>query len=165
MKRWSGSGALAVHMAEALMNPTIKPKVERAAYLCKADLVSEMVGEFPELQGIMGREYARLAGEPEPIYQAICEHYLPRFAGDGLPGTDVGAVVSIADKLDTIAGLFRHRPYPHRRRRSLCPAAAVSWHHQYHFAEEIYCLAGGPGGNSRGVACGKDHAITRGYYT
>lgn len=98
--------ALAVHMAEALVNPTIKPKVERAAYLCKADLVSEMVGEFPELQGIMGREYARLAGEPEPIYQAICDHYLPRFAGDCLPATDVGAVVSIADKLDTIVGCF-----------------------------------------------------------
>ncbi len=98
--------ALAVHMAEALVNPTIKPKVERAAYLCKADLVSEMVGEFPELQGIMGREYARLAGEPDAIYQAIYEHYLPRFAGDGLPATDVGAVVSIADKLDTIAGCF-----------------------------------------------------------
>ncbi len=98
--------ALAMHIAEALMNPTIKPKVERAAYLCKADLVSEMVGEFPELQGIMGREYARLAGEPEAIYQAICEHYLPRFAGDGLPATDVGAVVSISDKLDTIVGCF-----------------------------------------------------------
>jgi len=98
--------ALAMHLAEALMNPTIKPKVERAAYLCKADLVSEMVGEFPELQGIMGREYARLAGEPEAVYQAIYEHYLPRFAGDELPATDVGAVVSIADKLDTIAGCF-----------------------------------------------------------
>jgi glycyl-tRNA synthetase beta chain len=54
----------------------------------------------------MGREYARLAGEPDAIYQAIYEHYLPRFAGDGLPATDVGAVVSIADKLDTIAGCF-----------------------------------------------------------
>jgi glycyl-tRNA synthetase beta chain len=98
--------ALALIIAEALVNPTIKSKVERAAYLCKADLVSEMVGEFPELQGIMGREYARLAGEPEAVYQAIYEHYLPRFAGDDLPATDVGAVVSIADKLDTIAGCF-----------------------------------------------------------
>lgn len=98
--------SLAVQLAETLMNPTIKGKVERAAYLCKADLVSEMVGEFPELQGVMGREYARLAGEPEAVYEAIYEHYLPRFAGDGLPATDVGAVVSIADKLDTIAGCF-----------------------------------------------------------
>ncbi len=98
--------SLAAHLAETLMNPTIKTKVERAAYLCKADLVSEMVGEFPELQGVMGREYARLAGEPEAVCEAIYEHYLPRFAGDELPASDVGAVVSIADKLDTIAGCF-----------------------------------------------------------
>ena len=98
--------SLAQALAEALVNPTIKPKVERAAYLCKADLVSEMVGEFPELQGIMGREYARLAGEPEAVCQAIYEHYLPRFAGDELPASDAGAIVSIADKLDTITGCF-----------------------------------------------------------
>ncbi len=90
MKKWSGSALWPCIMAEALMNPTIKPKVERAAYLCKADLVSEMVGEFPELQGIMGREYARLAGEPEAVCQAIYEHYLPRFAGDELPGNRCG---------------------------------------------------------------------------
>jgi glycyl-tRNA synthetase beta chain len=65
-----------------------------------------MVGEFPGLQGIMGREYARLAGEPAEVSQAIYEHYLPRFAGDELPASDVGAIVSIADKLDTIAGCF-----------------------------------------------------------
>ncbi|MBM4311095.1 MAG: glycine--tRNA ligase subunit beta [Deltaproteobacteria bacterium] len=97
--------ALAVHIA-SVFNPGLKDSVERAAYLCKADLVSEMVGEFPELQGIMGREYARLAAEPEAVYQAIFEHYLPRFAGDELPAGDTGAIVSIADKLDTIAGCF-----------------------------------------------------------
>jgi glycyl-tRNA synthetase beta chain len=97
--------ALAMHIAGAI-NPAAKEHVERAAYLCKADLVSEMVGEFPELQGIMGREYARLAGEPEAVYQAIFEHYLPRFAGDQLPAEDTGAIVSLADKLDTIAGCF-----------------------------------------------------------
>jgi len=97
---------LGLFIAEALNNPSITGRVERAAYLCKADLVSEMVGEFPELQGIMGREYARIAGEPDAVCQAIFEHYLPRFAGDELPATDVGAVVSISDKLDTIAGCF-----------------------------------------------------------
>ncbi len=97
--------ALAAHIAEAV-NPSIRDTADRAAYLCKADLVSEMVGEFPELQGIMGREYARLAGEPESVCQAVFEHYLPRFAGDELPASDAGAVVSMADKLDTITGCF-----------------------------------------------------------
>jgi glycyl-tRNA synthetase beta chain len=103
MERFRG---LARHLAEALDNPAITSDVERTAYLCKADLVSEMVGEFPGLQGIMGREYAHLAGEPAEVSQAIYEHYLPRFAGDELPASDVGAIVSIADKLDTITGCF-----------------------------------------------------------
>jgi len=98
--------SLAAHLGEALDKSAIVPDVERTAYLCKADLVSEMVGEFPGLQGIMGREYARLAGEPDVVSQAIFEHYLPRFAGDELPKSDAGAIVSIADKLDTIAGCF-----------------------------------------------------------
>jgi glycyl-tRNA synthetase beta chain len=97
---------LSVFLAEKFINPSIKLIAERAAYLCKADLVSEMVGEFPELQGIMGREYAKLAGETEDVSAAIFEHYLPRFAEDSLPSTDTGAVVSIADKIDTIAGCF-----------------------------------------------------------
>ncbi|MCX8044471.1 MAG: glycine--tRNA ligase subunit beta [Desulfobacterota bacterium] len=98
--------ALAVHVAERLGKPALIPKVKRAAYLCKADLMSEMVGEFPELQGIMGREYARRAGEPQDVAEAIFEHYLPRFAGDSLPKTDIGAIISISDKLDTIVGCF-----------------------------------------------------------
>jgi glycyl-tRNA synthetase beta chain len=102
MERFRG---LAAHIADAV-NPSVKDTAQRAAYLCKADLVSEMVGEFPELQGIMGREYARLAGEPVAVSRAIYEHYLPRFAGDELPAGDEGAIVSIADKLDTIAGCF-----------------------------------------------------------
>jgi len=97
---------LALLVADELKKADLKPLIERSSYLCKADLVSEMVGEFPELQGIMGREYAKLAGEPEGVAQAIYEHYLPRFAGDVLPATDIGATVSIADKLDTIAGCF-----------------------------------------------------------
>lgn len=79
--------------------------VARAALLCKADLVTGMVGEFPELQGVMGREYARADEDPE-VGLAILEHYLPRSAADGLPTGDAGALVGIADRLDTIVGIF-----------------------------------------------------------
>jgi glycyl-tRNA synthetase beta chain len=81
-------------------------RAERAAHLCKADLVTHMVGEFPELQGVMGREYALLAGEPPAVAAAVFEHYLPRFAGDRLPATMEGAIVSLADRIDTLAGCF-----------------------------------------------------------
>jgi glycyl-tRNA synthetase beta chain len=97
---------LALFITDMFFSPTIRSKVERAAYLCKADLVSEMVGEFPELQGIMGREYARLAGEDPVVAEAIFEHYLPRFAEDRTPSSDIGAIVGIADKLDTIVSCF-----------------------------------------------------------
>ncbi|MBO5131347.1 MAG: glycine--tRNA ligase subunit beta [Romboutsia sp.] len=79
---------------------------KRAAKLCKADLVTGMVFEFTELQGIMGREYAKVSGENETVSEAIFEHYLPRFAGDILPQTNVGTALSIADKLDSIVGFF-----------------------------------------------------------
>lgn len=79
---------------------------KRAAKLCKADLVTGMVFEFTELQGIMGREYAKVSGENEAVSEAIFEHYLPRFAGDILPKTNPGISLSIADKLDSIAGFF-----------------------------------------------------------
>lgn len=78
----------------------------RAARLAKADLLTSMVYEFPELQGVMGREYARRSGEPEGVALAIYEHYLPRFAGDALPETLPGKVLGIADKLDTLVGCF-----------------------------------------------------------
>lgn len=80
--------------------------VERAAYVAKADLVTQMVYEFPELQGVMGREYALLAGEGEPVAEAVYEHYLPRFAGDDVPRTWAGSILGVADKLDTIVGCF-----------------------------------------------------------
>ena len=88
------------------LNPAISDKVEQVAYLCKADLVSGMVGEFPEVQGIMGREYALLEGIPADGANAIAEHYLPTQAGGELPASDIGAIVSICDKLDTICGCF-----------------------------------------------------------
>jgi len=78
----------------------------RAALLAKADLLTEMVGEFPELQGTMGRYYALNDGEPREIADAIEAHYRPRFAGDILPEGPVGMAVALADKLDALAGLF-----------------------------------------------------------
>jgi glycyl-tRNA synthetase beta chain len=81
-------------------------QVERAAALCKCDLLTGMVGEFPDLQGTMGRYYAISDGETEVVATAIGEHYQPRFAGDALPETDEGRVLAIADKLDTLAGIF-----------------------------------------------------------
>ena len=79
---------------------------KRAGELCKTDLMSEMVMEFPELQGIMGRYYAQLDGEPAEVAAAMEEQYFPRFAGDNLPETLTGCVLSIADKLDTVVGIF-----------------------------------------------------------
>ncbi len=80
--------------------------IERAALLCKADLVTQMVGEFPELQGVMGQKYALSAGESPAVANAIFEHYLPRGAGDQLPQSLAGQVVGLADRLDTLVGIF-----------------------------------------------------------
>jgi glycyl-tRNA synthetase beta chain len=80
--------------------------VGRAAELAKADLMTAMVGEFPELQGTMGRYYAEVQGEPEELALALQEHYLPRYAGDSLPATKTGQAVAIADKIDTLVGIF-----------------------------------------------------------
>jgi glycyl-tRNA synthetase beta chain len=81
-------------------------KAERAAHLCKADLLTDMVGEFPELQGIMGQYYARHDGEDETVARAIEAHYHPRFAADTLPQDNVGSAVALADKLDTLVGIY-----------------------------------------------------------
>lgn len=85
---------------------TGRAEAERAAELCKCDLLTAMVGEFPELQGIMGSYYALADGETPEVATAIREHYLPRGAGDELPVTQAGLAVAIADKLDTLAGIF-----------------------------------------------------------
>lgn len=77
---------------------------DRSAELCKADLLTQMVGEFPELQGVMGGEYARIQGEPEEVAQAIRQHYLPRSARDPLPESEIGVALSLADKLDAVVG-------------------------------------------------------------
>lgn len=81
-------------------------QVDTAAQLAKADLLTDMVGEFPELQGIMGRYYAQHDGLPAAVADAIEDHYKPRFAGDELPRNPVGIVVALADKLETLVGLF-----------------------------------------------------------
>jgi glycyl-tRNA synthetase beta chain len=90
----------------AQVDPACGATAERAALLCKADLVTSLVKEFTALQGIMGREYARRSGETAEVAQAIEEHYLPRFAGDRTPASTAGAVVGLADRLDSIVGCF-----------------------------------------------------------
>jgi len=83
-----------------------KAAAERAATLCKCDLVSQMVGEFPELQGVMGSYYAEQSGEKDSVAQAVGEHYLPAYSGDRLPTQAVAKVVALADRLDTLTGIF-----------------------------------------------------------
>jgi glycyl-tRNA synthetase beta chain len=95
---------LAVRIAERLQAE--RRLADRAAYLCKADRLSGMVGEFPELQGVMGRYYALHDGEDPMVADAIAEHYLPGFAGDRLPQHAVGAALALADKLEALAGFF-----------------------------------------------------------
>jgi glycyl-tRNA synthetase beta chain len=96
--------AIATSIAESLGADIALAK--RAAQLSKADLLTDMVGEFPELQGIMGTYYARHDGEPDEVAAAIGEHYQPRFAGDALPATRSGTVVAMADKLETLVGIW-----------------------------------------------------------
>ena len=95
---------LAGRIARALGTDTAL--AERAAWLCKADLITGMVGEFPELQGVMGSYYARHDGEPGEVADAIEAHYLPRFAGDRVPQASIGCAVALADKLYSLAGFF-----------------------------------------------------------
>ncbi|ANJ67804.1 glycine--tRNA ligase subunit beta [Halothiobacillus diazotrophicus] len=95
---------LAAHIAERI--GADKALARRAARLCKCDLQSQMVGEFPELQGIMGRYLAAHDGEPAPVAQALDDYYLPRRAGDALPAGDVAQAVALADRLDTLVGIF-----------------------------------------------------------
>jgi glycyl-tRNA synthetase beta chain len=98
--------AIAKAIGVALGGGTLAADADRAALLAKADLLTDMVGEFPELQGVMGGYYARHDGETEAIALAVEDHYRPRFAGDALPRNPVGLAVALADKLETLAGLF-----------------------------------------------------------
>ncbi|MFT4189953.1 MAG: glycine--tRNA ligase subunit beta [Comamonas sp.] len=98
--------AIARAIAAQLDNAELGAAADLASQLAKADLLTDMVGEFPELQGIMGGYYARHDGQPVEVAEAIEDHYKPRFAGDALPRNDVGAVAALADKLETLAGMF-----------------------------------------------------------
>ena len=98
--------AIAKAIGQQLGGNDLAAKADQAAQLAKADLITDMVGEFPELQGIMGRYYAQHEGLDDAIAYAIEDHYKPRFAGDELPRNQVGIVIALADKLDTLVGLF-----------------------------------------------------------
>ena len=98
--------AIAQAIAAQLGEVALASQVDAAAQLAKADLLTDMVGEFPELQGIMGAYYARHDGLPEAVAIAIEDHYKPRFAGDALPRNQVGLIVAMADKLETLIGMF-----------------------------------------------------------
>jgi glycyl-tRNA synthetase beta chain len=88
------------------LKPPTADHARRAAHLCKHDLVSQMVGEFPELQGVMGGKYLLAEGEPRAVALAVLEHYLPRGAGDALPGSDAGAVVALAERLELLLSIY-----------------------------------------------------------
>jgi glycyl-tRNA synthetase beta chain len=107
VSRLAGTVAIALGLG-----PEAVKLARRAGELSKCDLLTGMVGEFPELQGLMGREYATSAGEPPAVAEALGEAYLPRFAGDAIPSTDIGRAVALADKLDTLVGIFGigHKP-------------------------------------------------------
>ena len=98
--------AIARAIGQLIGGDVLAAQADRAALLAKADLLTDMVGEFPELQGIMGGYYARHDGETEAVAFAVEDHYKPRFAGDALPRGDAGVAVALADKLETLAGLF-----------------------------------------------------------
>jgi glycyl-tRNA synthetase beta chain len=98
--------AIAQAIGQLLGGDLLARQAEQAARLAKTDLLTDMVGEFPELQGIMGGYYARHDGLPVEIAEAIEDHYKPRFAGDELPRNPVGVVVALADKLETLVGMF-----------------------------------------------------------
>ena len=98
--------AIARAIGQQLGGETLAQRADQAALLAKADLLTDMVGEFPELQGIMGRYYAQHDGLGDEIAFAIEDHYKPRFAGDSLPRSEVGLCVALADKLETLVGLF-----------------------------------------------------------
>ena len=105
-ERMQRVAAIARAIGQQLGGESLALHAEQAAVLAKADLLTDMVGEFPELQGIMGRYYAQHDGLPPDVADAIEDHYKPRFAGDSLPRGRVGTVVALADKLETLTGMF-----------------------------------------------------------
>lgn len=128
--------------------PEKEEMVKRSAWLCKADLTSLMVGEFPTLQGIMGREYALRSHEPEEVAQGIFEHYLPTTVSGTLPRTTTGALVGLADRLDTLVGFFglgqipTGSADPYALRRQAQAMVLIIWDKGYSFSwDEIVTQA------------------------
>ncbi len=117
----------------------------RAASLCKADLMTHMVVEMTSLQGVMGRFYTNHAGEPEAVGKAIYEHYLPRFSGDQMPSTKPGLLVGLADRLDTLSGLFAaglaptgtKDPFAQRRAALGLVQTLVAWNLEFDLREGL----------------------------
>jgi glycyl-tRNA synthetase beta chain len=144
----------------AQADPAARSAAERAALLCKADLPTAMVKEFPNLQGIMGREYARLSGEPPEVCQAIEEHYLPRFAGDRLPASGAGAAAALADRLDSIVGCFgiglvpTGSEDPYALRRAALGVVQIILQRGWHVPldEAVACAQAGLGGGPKSDA-------------
>jgi glycyl-tRNA synthetase beta chain len=113
-------------------------RIKRTAQLCKADLVTQMVKEFPELQGIMGSDYARTSNEDEAVAMGISEHYLPKGAGDRLPQTLTGKIMAISDRLDTLVGIFSlgliptGSSDPFALRRAAAAIIQIAWDSSYY---------------------------------
>ncbi len=130
---------LASFLAERLA-PDMQEEAKRAAQLAKADLLTEMVGEFPSLQGIIGRDYALLDGEKPAVADAVHEHYQPVRAGGQLPASLLGAIVGLADRMDTMAGCFaiNERPTGNKdafgQRRLALGIISILRHHNLHFS-------------------------------
>jgi glycyl-tRNA synthetase beta chain len=126
-----------VLLGALLLQPEVEQAARRAAHLCKHDLVSQMVGEFPELQGIMGAKYLLAEGEGRDVALAVWEHYLPRGAGDALPDTPPGAVLALADRLELLLSIFSRgdRPTgssdPYGLRRAANGILQVIWHQKW----------------------------------
>jgi glycyl-tRNA synthetase beta chain len=133
---------IAAAVTEAIPNldltTTEVDQIKRTAHLCKADLVTGMVKEFPELQGIMGSYYARSSGEDDIVAEGILEHYLPRGAGDKLPQSLTGKIVAISDRVDTLVGIFglglipTGSSDPFALRRSAAAIIQIAWDSNYH---------------------------------
>lgn len=128
---------IAQQIAEQLdLTPQQRSEIESTAILCKADLVTQMVYEFPELQGVMGEKYALVSGEPAAVARGIAEHYLPRGAEDKMPESLTGQVVGLADRLDTLASIFglgllpSGSSDPFALRRAANATINITWHAQ-----------------------------------
>ena len=124
-----------VLLQELGLDGAVADHARRAAHLCKHDLVSQMVGEFPELQGVMGGKYLLAEGEPRSVALAVLEHYLPRGAGDSLPSSQAGAVVALAERLELLLSIYAkgERPSgssdPYALRRAGNGVLQILWHH------------------------------------